>query len=59
MTDDTFNALFKELIRQNILIRNVAINLGYTEKEWSELRDRSAVMAEQEMLGVRDRHGDL
>ena len=59
MTNDTFNALFKEIIRQHILIKSVALNLGYTEKEWSQLRDRSAVMAEQEMLGVRDRHGDL
>ena len=59
MNKNTFQVLFKETIRQEILIRNVAQNLGYSEKEWSELSKLSYILAEQEMLGVRDRQGDL
>ena len=49
----------KELFRQSLVMKNVAMNLGYTEQEWKELHDRSVLMTEQEMLDVRNRRGHL
>ena len=58
-SQNSIDALFKEIIRQEILTKNVAMNLGYTEAEWSDLHRRSIVLAEQEMLCVRLKAGDL
>ena len=51
--------LMKELFRQSLVMKNVAINLGYSEQEWKELQDRSVLMTEQEMLDIRNRRGHL
>ncbi len=60
MTLETKDAeVIKELLRLNLMMKNIAFRSGFNQKDWEHLHDKTKIQAEAEFLNMRARMGDL